>query len=1217
MPPPSPSEPPPRRRRWLFGLLAFAAVCTVLYVQRWPLLRCAVQEILAHRLDGDVHVGSLQPIDGGWRILDLHIRRPSIEPRLRSLALDRLDLIATVAELRRGRLAAVDVDGGVLVLQGAAVEAPPDPSALPEVGQLNVEDFEIRLPAMDGAPEVGTPEGRHPAPLIIEAHLVDLPSHSRGTLDVSSALVSMEALLALTGITPPPDIQGDLVDIAATLVIAEEGVHLQSRGGATGLTLPRTEDAEGPTLDIGPWQLSYRAEDPQDPWVGDGTLRTESLLLGRGSDSIAGRDLDLRAALLDDGSADVVTLHLTATEVDLRFIDPQKVAQRWQEDRVELTSRLRRRTRDGQPDAWTLRLDPRLSWFQTATAEVDVEPDLSLADLSIDVRGLRWRLPSAAASPKADEHVLAEIDATIERRGAGVQGRVGLHRLSGPALWQSLRLSPRHLPLAAHFDGTLDNPQTPRPALDGSLRLVSGNGLKVDADGRWFPLDQPPRVDVAVAVPSMTLAMAQSFASFPLLPDAWQGDATFALGGRLKGPLSTIAGRLQVTLANASLEAPDDLFPLLRRIDLDDGQATVQLSRPLAIPRLQLNGNLHPEEGPAVAFSASSRLALDGANQPRELFLDPLVLEIPDLGKASITGTWNPSPKNAAAPVVDASLDVEGIEVSNLLPYLPADLRRRLDGASPQGSLRGSWRVAARGSGTPLPQRWSVEGPVRGIDLGYGSADGSRVVEGLQLRFDSRVDVDTSKAEWSARLDGEVSGFLLLWDTFFGDFGPWNGTASIAVHGEVAAAAGASLSVAELSLAVELPQGPRLHTTARPSSQGAWTYEAQLDVEDLAAFHGRYLQPTFGELAGQEISGAARGRATGRATSLAQASIEGRVHLEEVSWESLANTAGAGLTLDLPFAWNVSDGRISGRRRQGSLRFADLTGGGFRLPSTATGLWTEGSSMGLEGSLQLPIFGGQVVLERLRISRLFEGTPRLESAVELRQLQLAALAKSVDLLPLAGDLSGRLERIEVVGQDLTVDGGGRFSLFGGYLDIGDISGSEIFSRFPRFVLSATARDIDLASLTRHLDFGEMHGTLQGSVEDCALFRGIPVTCRGRFETVDRPGVRRSVDVKAVNNLTILGTGASTNVFDRGIQRLFKRFTYSRFGVDVQLADDSLLLRGLEKRGGKELFMRGRLPLPIDIVNAQPGRRVSFQAMLGRLENLDFDAVEFTSGSSDR
>ena len=47
------------------------------------------------------------------------------------------------------------------------------------------------------------------------------------------------------------------------------------------------------------------------------------------------------------------------------------------------------------------------------------------------------------------------------------------------------------------------------------------------------------------------------------------------------------------------------------------------------------------------------------------------------------------------------------------------------------------------------------------------------------------------------------------------------------------------------------------------------------------------------------------------------------------------------------------------------------------------------------------------------------------------------------------------------------------------------------------------------------------------------------------------------------------------------------------------------MRGLERRGDRELFVKGRLPFPIDIVNAQPGRTVSFRAMRDRLGNVDF------------
>ena len=175
----------------------------------------------------------------------------------------------------------------------------------------------------------------------------------------------------------------------------------------------------------------------------------------------------------------------------------------------------------------------------------------------------------------------------------------------------------------------------------------------------------------------------------------------------------------------------------------------------------------------------------------------------------------------------------------------------------------------------------------------------------------------------------------------------------------------------------------------------------------------------------------------------------------------------------------------------------------------------------------------------------------------------------------------------------------------------------MLTRFPKLTLSAEFEDLDLGRFTRRIDFGEMTGILEGRSTGCELFRGIPVRCRAYFETVRRQGVPRTVDVKAINNLTILGTGAGLGFLDRGIQRFFKRYTYDRLGVDVGLDQDVLLLRGLERRGERELFLRGRLPFRIDVVNAQPGKTVSFQTMLRRLKSLEFGGATTSAPAGSR
>jgi hypothetical protein len=105
-----------------------------------------------------------------------------------------------------------------------------------------------------------------------------------------------------------------------------------------------------------------------------------------------------------------------------------------------------------------------------------------------------------------------------------------------------------------------------------------------------------------------------------------------------------------------------------------------------------------------------------------------------------------------------------------------------------------------------------------------------------------------------------------------------------------------------------------------------------------------------------------------------------------------------------------------------------------------------------------------------------------------------------------------------------------------------------------------------------------------------------------------PGVDQRISLKAVNNIAIVGTGSGLGLIDRGIHRFIDSYPYEGIGIAMELADDRFLLRGLESRGETELFIKGRLPLRLDVVNVHPGTTVSFTAMLDRLRNLDLSGV---------
>jgi hypothetical protein len=323
-----------------------------------------------------------------------------------------------------------------------------------------------------------------------------------------------------------------------------------------------------------------------------------------------------------------------------------------------------------------------------------------------------------------------------------------------------------------------------------------------------------------------------------------------------------------------------------------------------------------------------------------------------------------------------------------------------------------------------------------------------------------------------------------------------------------------------------------------------------------------------------------------------------------------------GLDANLPFdlSWSRPDPdaplSLSGPRLLGSLRFTAATAGGLTVPATAAGLVVEADRVTLDQSLPIPLLGGQVELGELALADLLRTSRHLATSVELRGLSLAEASRALGLPLLEGSLDGAFPLVRLTPTTLHVDGVGQLALFGGRVEVSAISGQDVLGRYPRLLFDARLVDLDLARLTQTFDFGKVTGILAGEVSGCELFRFVPVRFAGDLRTVAVPGVPQRISLKAVNNIAIVGTGSGIGNLGSGLLRRFiSSYSYEAFGVSMVLDEDRFLLRGLEHRGERELFLRGSLPFRLDVVNVDPGSTVSFRTMVDRLRNLDFSGVQ--------
>ena len=556
---------------------------------------------------------------------------------------------------------------------------------------------------------------------------------------------------------------------------------------------------------------------------------------------------------------------------------------------------------------------------------------------------------------------------------------------------------------------------------------------------------------------------------------------------------------------------------------------------------------------------------------------------------------------------------IDAVDVPTWLERVAPTARQRgilPPGFSVSGSLSSTATFVLE---SPGAADWSLEGTVTLADGGFASDDGSRVAEGLG----AEVVLDLESTDGAVDLSGEgtLRGPIVLWQTAFGDYSQTTLDLDLSGHLTPVNAQGRRGIRSTAALA---PEGDFGGTRIDLDLAGEWTTEGFGGLEVSGGVGAHDLEAAYGHLVAQPFAGspwvesikiAGSGRVALDAWRPAERSFRGALILEAVDLGAPGDPfTVSGLDLELPFNLTVpTTGPTTGPALTGSLAFHRLEASGLPFSSTATPLRIEGDTIGIIEPLDSRVAGGVLGLEDLRIASVLTPERRLETALNLRGLVLEDMTAALGLPAFDGTLDGQVPRVRLTASAFDVDGDAVLNTLGGSIRVFDITGRDFFSRFPRITFSADLESIDLERLSGVFAFGRVSGTIDGEVRQCTLVKAQPVACTARIDSTEGRREKRWIDVEAVNNISVLGTGGG---LQGGLARRFlSRFTYDKLGASVRLADDRFLLRGLVRRGDRELFLKGRLPFPIDVVNGDPGATISFQVMLDRLRNFDQARIE--------
>ena len=115
---------------------------------------------------------------------------------------------------------------------------------------------------------------------------------------------------------------------------------------------------------------------------------------------------------------------------------------------------------------------------------------------------------------------------------------------------------------------------------------------------------------------------------------------------------------------------------------------------------------------------------------------------------------------------------------------------------------------------------------------------------------------------------------------------------------------------------------------------------------------------------------------------------------------------------------------------------------------------------------------------------------------------------------------------------------------------------------------------------------------------------IPTNSVLSIKTQEVPGVPKSIHIKAIENISLLGTGwGALDVLRQGINRWITEYDYREIGLACDLQNDRFNVRGTIVEEGTEYLVRKPGFLGIDIINKNPDNEINFSDILERIRSI--------------
>ncbi len=487
---------------------------------------------------------------------------------------------------------------------------------------------------------------------------------------------------------------------------------------------------------------------------------------------------------------------------------------------------------------------------------------------------------------------------------------------------------------------------------------------------------------------------------------------------------------------------------------------------------------------------------------------------------------------------------------------------------------------------------------------GFSSPDGNKAAQGFAGKIILDIQIPTSAKKGQFDISSETSIGEFLWDNYYKDF---NGK-KMAIKGSGNLHDNSFKSI-DLFGSLDLAEAGKYSYSASMNDSD-WIF--RINSEDIylndffAIFIHDYLTQNIPSLSDFQVSGASRIEMDlfGKGKEFV---VRGMLNIKEGHVgipNNLLVSADLALPFDLFYPPSYSSAVLPEDKRVGNLYIKKIKAASFKIEELNLPLFLSKNNLWMPEEIDIPFSGTTLKLTHLKGENLLSADRFFSLGIVVKDLEIGHhIEKAVgDNIP--AKFHAELSEIIYKNGELNTKGKASLEIFGGRADIDNIHGRKLFSSSRVIGGNINFENINLHELTDYIRLGKMSGIVKASLNGFEMEYGQPSRFVLDIDSVKTKWVSQTISVDAIDNISIMGSGAGMGEMLRsGLMRFFKHYKYSRIGIICILENDVFTLRGKIQEGGREYLIRKGFLRGIDVINQNPQNNISFRDMKGRINRV--------------